>query len=745
MAPLPLHSSPLLLLALSPAPAFAQANGAAQREQVIVVTGHRDIRGANPERQLGQRDIEAYGVDNVGELIGELSIEGGDSGGSIFLVNGRRISDLGELSDYPAEALQQVDVLGPGAGARIGQPAARRVYNLVLQKRFNGRIGRAAAGLATEGGWSSRRADISYTSLRDQRRFNLRLGVRHEDDLLESERGLIQPANSVADAGRFRTLRPEVLGMDLSASMATPLAGWLSLSTTAKLTFVRSDALLGFSEALSGARDQRRRNVRGRLNTTVNGQRGGWELTLLGRYEQSGSRVLVESDRLVSARNQTFGLGRNAEIDFTASRELLGLPAGPLQLTLGANLAADRTITRLRQSGDSNRSRVSEQARTASVGIRVPLASRSANVLPQLGDVSAAANVGVTRSGASGSALNRQFSLTWQPSSVVRVFGTLSASSAPPATKFRSDPLLETPGVRYYDPLRNETVELTEISGGLATLLRQRSVQRRIGASFTPTGPLDLKLSVDYEHRRDRNLLSNLPQASPIILELFPERFVRGPSGRLTSVDIRPVLFAGRIEREVRSRLNLILPLASSGGRSGEGSSDRDDGAEREGSRSPARLHFNVAHTYLMSSKLDVGGGRPVVDLLSRNAIAFGGGQPRHQVEGSLGLSARGLGLRLTASHRSQSLLELEEAAGTANVLRFGSLTLFNLRAFVNADLLFGRRTWTRGSRFTLSASNLANVRQQVRDDFGATPLAFQPAYREATGRTIELELRKPL
>jgi hypothetical protein len=744
MAGHPLHLSPLLLLAFAPVPAIAQSRDGGEPEQVIVITAQRGVPGVLPERQLEQRDIEGYGVDSIGELIDEIAAENGETDNPIFLVNGRRVSDLSELSDYPAEALERVDVLGPDVGARVGQPAARRAYNLVLQTKFDGRIGRAAAILATEGDWASRRADLSYTRIRDERRLNLRLAFRDEDDLLESDRGVVQPVDSVANAGRFRTLRPDLLDIDLSASAASPLTDWLNFSSTGKIEFVRSQALLGFAEALNGAREQDRRTITGRFDSTLNGQRAGWDLTLLGRYEQNQSQVLVSSEAVLASRDRSSGTGRIADLDFTATRNLLNLPAGPLQLTLGANINADRNVSRFRQGSDRSRNVFSEAAQTVSSGIVIPLSSAGGGLAP-IGDLYAAANVGAIRFSSSGYALNRQFSLTWQPTPRLRLFGILSQTGAPPAASLRSGALVVTPGVRYFDPLKNETVEVRETSGGIDTRVRQRSLQHQLGASFSPAGPLNLRFSVDYEYRRDRNLLAALPQASSTILALFPDRFVRDLSGRLVGVDTRPVLFASRTEREVRSTLNLSLPLG--GAREERRRSDdapADDDRE-ERSRSSARLQFNLAHTFLIDSKLDVGTGRPPVDLLSRRALALGGGQSRHQIDGSLGFSMRGLGLRLTGSYRSRYLLELGDEAGAPTALQFGSLTRLNLRAFANADRLFGRKPWTRGSRITLSASNLANVRQEVRSDAGTTPLAFQSAYREPTGRTIEVELRTRL
>jgi outer membrane receptor protein involved in Fe transport len=68
---------------------------------------------------------------------------------------------------------------------------------------------------------------------------------------------------------------------------------------------------------------------------------------------------------------------------------------------------------------------------------------------------------------------------------------------------------------------------------------------------------------------------------------------------------------------------------------------------------------------------------------------------------------------------------------------------IVNLTAFVEGTRLFPDLDYLKGTRFTLSAVNLANERQRVTDVLGNTPLNFQTAYRDPVGRTIEIGFRK--
>jgi outer membrane receptor protein involved in Fe transport len=68
---------------------------------------------------------------------------------------------------------------------------------------------------------------------------------------------------------------------------------------------------------------------------------------------------------------------------------------------------------------------------------------------------------------------------------------------------------------------------------------------------------------------------------------------------------------------------------------------------------------------------------------------------------------------------------------------------LLNLRAFADMKRIFPSSRLARGFRLSVDVINLTNDRQKVRDSLGNTPLQFQPAYRDALGRTIEFEIRK--
>jgi hypothetical protein len=264
---------------------------------------------------------------------------------------------------------------------------------------------------------------------------------------------------------------------------------------------------------------------------------------------------------------------------------------------------------------------------------------------------------------------------------------------------------------------------------------------------------MNLRLNAEYSSTVTRNSVSSLPPASAAILLAFPDRFLRDANGVLTLVDIRSVNFTRQRLEQFRYGFNLAVPIGRALGR--PPSSTPDDGTPPDGEAgdseagpAPAalasrlRLQLAAYHTIILNNDVVIRPSLPTVNLLSGGAIGIGGAPSRHQVNVLMTLGTRGIGGVLSATWRSQSFLETASGGGIDR-LRFSPLATANLRLFVAGARLFPRERWLRGSRFSISVSNLFNDRQEVRDAAGATPLRYQPGYRDPIGRTIEIEFRK--
>jgi iron complex outermembrane recepter protein len=706
--PLPRLVSAALLLA-SAAPVAAQTPVPGETE--ILVIGER-LPLVHPQRSIAGRDLLAYGAGSVGELLDEIVAESGAKRGATFLVDGRRVPGLGEIDSYPAEAVERIEVLPQGEGARVGAAPGTRVFNVVLKPETRLAVGTTRLRTATDGGSSGGTADLSLARIRRPQRLGAALSLRRDGALLESERDVLQPAGSPAELGRFRTLRPDSRKGELNFTAADRLLPWLNGLAGVRFGRDRNRSRLGLT-GTDAAIEQASSSDTLSLTSQLDAEWGRWLVSLEGGHRRGERRTVTSFG---SSKERTKGVSRTSELELLAHGPLLGLPTGSLHLTLGARLRRDSLSGR---GSGNRRTRFEDRSSEVRAGVEVPLSSRS-GPWPRLGDLSVRAETRQGRSREFGRISDRNLGLRWTPAEWLNLSAQDSRSRSAPASDLVADPVLETAGVRIFDPVRLETVDVVAVTGGQSGLPPQKSALRSLTIDVRPVRSMDLLLTAEYSSARTDNILSVLPATSELVTRLFPERFVRAADGRLVRVDLRPVVFPRQEERQLRTALNLTLPLKA---------------ASRDG-----RLQVSGSLRFLLSSRLAVGQGLGSVDLLDRSAIALGGAmRPRREFDLTLGYSERGLGLRLGAERRSRSFL----ASSENSLLTFSPLTSFSLRAFVEGSRLGPQSTLLRGSRLGLTISNLANRRERVRDERGLTPLAFQPALRDPLGRLVEVELRK--
>jgi outer membrane receptor protein involved in Fe transport len=145
-----------------------------------------------------------------------------------------------------------------------------------------------------------------------------------------------------------------------------------------------------------------------------------------------------------------------------------------------------------------------------------------------------------------------------------------------------------------------------------------------------------------------------------------------------------------------------------------------------------------VNHSVRLTDAITLSDGLPKLDLLRGSAI---GTRPsgRHLVAGRANLQTRALGASIEGRWQSGSRLD-----GGATSLRFSDLATINLAVFRDlGGAPTAAKRWTNGLRLSLAVDNLFNRRMRVTDAAGATPLAYQAAYLDPVGRTVQLALRK--
>jgi hypothetical protein len=157
-----------------------------------------------------------------------------------------------------------------------------------------------------------------------------------------------------------------------------------------------------------------------------------------------------------------------------------------------------------------------------------------------------------------------------------------------------------------------------------------------------------------------------------------------------------------------------------------------------------SRWNLSVYHTWRFTDTVDIAPGVPTLDQLNGDAIGAGG-TPRHAIEAEGGLFKNGYGLRLKAEWESPAKVNGSGLPGSSD-LRFGSTFDVNLRIFADLgrnEALVAKMPFFKGARLSLVADNILDSRQKVTDESGATPIAYQPAYRNPQGRVLGIDFRK--
>ena len=151
-----------------------------------------------PEETFSAADVRSFGVSSITDLLTELTPQttSGLGGDPVVLLNGRRISGMGEIRDIPTEAIQRVEILPEEVALKYGYSADQKVVNVVLRQRFRAATAEGQVGGSTAGGQLSEMGAYSRLQLNRQGRTNIAVKIQNSDRLLESDRDLVSRNDS---------------------------------------------------------------------------------------------------------------------------------------------------------------------------------------------------------------------------------------------------------------------------------------------------------------------------------------------------------------------------------------------------------------------------------------------------------------------------------------------------------------------------------------------------------------------
>jgi hypothetical protein len=450
------------------------------------------------------------------------------------------------------------------------------------------------------------------------------------------------------------------------------------------------------------------------------------------------------------------GLGAirsSAEVQALAAGSIAELPAGPLFLSARAgafgNWLSSRSVRReVERETDLSRTGISAQA-----SLDTPLLRRDVEGWGRLGDLTLNFNLQGESLSDAGTLATVGGGVNWSPVDRLTLLASFSRDQSPPTLVQLGAPRTVTTGVRVFDYVRNETVEVVQVSGGDPSLRSDQRDATRLGVNWKPFADRELNFSVSYTLSRADDPASALPAATAEVQAAFPERFLRDESGQLAVVDVRPVNFLRSDREEIRWGFNWFGGQVPSTGRLGAGPPPGARGGGRPMAMMggpgmggpPGRNGWQVSlyHTAVLTDRILVRQGGPVFDLLDGSAAGTRGGTPANAIELQAGVFRQGRGARLSTSWKSGTTVRGATPAGD---LSFSDLATVDIRLFDtfagNPDLV---RRWPvlKGARVTLAVDNLFDAKLKVRDTQGAVPAGYAEDILDPVGRVLEISFRK--
>ena len=773
-----------------------------------------------PEQTFSAADIQSFGVASVTELLAELAPEvrsdRGRGGAPVVLLNGRRISGFNEVQNIPSEAILRVDILPEEVSLKYGYSADQKVVNIVLRRRFRAITGELQGGGATEGGVVSGKAEGDLLHLRGDDRLNLDLQYSAKSPLTEADRDVMEPpstalnANAV-DLAKARSLTPASQTATLNAVQSRSSLGGIALTVNGTLSASRSDSRQGLGQygLLVPATDPFYQNVpgaavsfyepgdrlvqstqswSGHLGGTLNKDAGQWRHSLTATFDHSENRThtpggldasgaqqalnvldpvfnpyVIAGPGLVVSRASALSasVSDSGGVQWLSTGPFAKLPAGDLFISAKAG-ASTSGLASHAERPFPNALWNSRNDLTGQLNVDVPVAGGKTKVWSPLGDLTVNFNLAFDAWSDVGTLWTTGGGLNWSPVPGYSLLVSMTNDHLPPTPQQLASPILVTPGVRVFDYVTGQTVDVVQTSGGAPNLAPDNRRVWKVGISAKPLSGQNLTFTANYIATRTRDpIVTSLPATEEIETAL-PSRYVRDVTGRLISVDVRPINVSEQWREELRWGFNWSIPLPGNAPNSpstpprAERSDERrqppdglPDSSRRSGGfgggAQQGRLQFAIYHTFVFRDGERLTAAGPKLDFLDGASPGGSGGQPQQEVEAQFGYLRNGLGARISADWKSGTRVAGDPGSSTGD-LRFSALSTMNLRLWANLGArpeIVRAYPALRGVRVSVSVNNLFDERQSVRSAVGATPISYQSAYLDPTGRVAMINVRK--
>jgi hypothetical protein len=733
-----------------------------QTSDEIVVTGRRPEEAPEAvEDTVTSATIKSLGTNSIGELLARLRAR--YAGGELaIIVNGRRLASIDALSEFPPEALKQIDVLRPGSGSQFGYPATDRILNLVLRPTFSSVTVEGAASGPTEGGGRDGNIATRYARIRGDRRMNGSVVYRKAGGLREDERA--DPALAPGTAGdtvsaRYRSLIPASRDLTATAGIALPVrAANLDFSATGGATETRalaglfrtaSDVTIGSEDVAAYVQQGRTKYLRGSATLGGPWRRLFWSILMNGDITRSDNETkrgravspdpIDPPDRsqaalpLAPATMLTSSLSENLAIRALVNGPVARLPTGDIRV--GSTVSASGNRFRNRVSGSPvDPVTVSSTLMNAQVNADIPIANRDVAALAWLGNVMLNVSAEYGKLSGFAGAPAAQATLNWAISRSVTLSYSRNYRRSPPVPAQLYAPVIALPGRLIYDERGGGITPVTLISGGNPDLAASSVTAEtvRVYASSNGRGTR-IAGGVSYSSNRTDTPTLSFGNPSIVLERLLPALFVRDADGRLIRFDARPFNAAAA----ETGRLTADTHLS---GTFGGPSQNRSPGTGRNAAAAPIAWDLNATYEYAIRNRIILAGRSSSLDLLRTPLSLSPDALARHRATIQATLSAGSLGGSLSGSWRSGFRGSAFEDA--ASPVRFSPLTVINAEAYI--DLGRSRDEANPASiRVRLGIDNLLNRRVRISGRGDASGQGVSGRLLDPLGRVIRLAVRK--
>lgn len=529
---------------------------------------------------------------------------------------------------------------------------------------------------------------------------------------------------------------------------------------------------------------------------TMDGPLGDWRYNFISRYTYTKSHTVtdqrLQTDDIQSlvtlgdpsvnpfgddleggaiAADQATLNSTQFDIDGTLTGRFGNLPAGEITATLRGNVSSTNLSTNTLSMDQETSTDLSRDLALIRGTLAIPLLEGGDEGKVGLGDLALDVRAELDHLSDVGALSTYGAGLRWSPHARLTLSASWRTEDGAPTITQLGNPILETPGIQFFDFVNGQSVFITQRTGGNPDLIDDSREVLGLGARFRIRQNPDIDLKTDYTDEQIDNPISAFPTLTDEIEAVFPDRVVR-ENGALVFVDARPVNFLRQSRREVRTSLDFRKrlgggppgrpsgaqsrppsprgPQSQAGPQRNGASSSKPNGRPTKGKKGAAPrgrgfVGATLAHTWTLGKETIVAEGGPVLDLLGGAAQSRLGGQPEHQVSLRFRGGYNGIGMRLEADWQSGTTVT---NVGNGGVLQFSDLATVDVAGFANFDQrksLIQAYPWLKGTRLQIGVDNLFGERLDVRDPSGGVPLSYQPDYIDPLGRTIEIGLRKML